>query len=709
MLDSYNVLDACSTPAQRAAVISGSTGLDVIWPTALAAALAAHVNIYIPTGNYTLTSNIRGLELKQGVGVLGDGINTKITKIGTGGVFYTNVQGPAMTFGTLSVDAQPGDEAVTVISGQIPASFSANDILVLNDLDSLKLDLTRRGGEFVEVMNVDTTTGVVNLWHPIKYKHQGGSGKYARLTKPTLLTGVFVRDMWIDGNSEIDLADDYVNRNNLPAKGLIVLAWCKEAEVRNLTFTNFGRSAIRFLNSYNCLVDNIVATNGGSATTGTADSSSSEGLAGFSYVIQETALNQGLKITNVRATACRHVYTTTAVEVDIEQEPRWNFGEPYGTVIENCQHYNAKNMAFDTHEMGRNITFRNCVAMDCHYAGFQVRTDEVTIQNCSVINAIGPAIWIRGSGSGNAFAKKSHVLTVTVKNTNLGSTFDTIDWTTKGSIVDDANDTCIDGVNVYATGGPAIQMGDTISPNNATYSNINIEDAAQKGASNKHGVFVKSIGSTGACHIEDVRATSSDGKMVDVVYVASSASSGTLRVKGINGTGNSGLALNNASTGTASIVYNADMDLRIERGPGSAQYTRFSCDSSANRMASYSPASAAKNLSINVTTDAVNTTPTSGNCQFVVGILGVQALKVSQDLALYVGANKIVDASGGLLTKGYTATTIGKSTDAVNTTDKVQGKMIFNTSVNKPMWATGASATAPWNFADGATPIVPTP
>ena len=45
--------------------------------------------------------------------------------------------------------------------------------------------------------------------------------------------------------------------------------------------------------------------------------------------------------------------------------------------------------------------------------------------------------------------------------------------------------------------------------------------------------------------------------------------------------------------------------------------------------------------------------------------------------------------------------------DAVNTADKYAGKEFFNTTVNKPVYASGSTAAAVWVYADGTTAFAP--
>lgn len=47
------------------------------------------------------------------------------------------------------------------------------------------------------------------------------------------------------------------------------------------------------------------------------------------------------------------------------------------------------------------------------------------------------------------------------------------------------------------------------------------------------------------------------------------------------------------------------------------------------------------------------------------------------------------------------------SANVVNTVGKYLGKMVFDTSTNRPVFATGSLATSTWNFADGTVAYTP--
>ena len=71
------------------------------------------------------------------------------------------------------------------------------------------------------------------------------------------------------------------------------------------------------------------------------------------------------------------------------------------------------------------------------------------------------------------------------------------------------------------------------------------------------------------------------------------------------------------------------------------------------------------------------------------------------------GARLIADSSGDLRARSLTATEIGTASHAVNTTNKVAGKVVYDSTAGALRVASGATATSPWNLADGTSPITP--
>jgi hypothetical protein len=63
--------------------------------------------------------------------------------------------------------------------------------------------------------------------------------------------------------------------------------------------------------------------------------------------------------------------------------------------------------------------------------------------------------------------------------------------------------------------------------------------------------------------------------------------------------------------------------------------------------------------------------------------------------------------SGGLVIQTRAATAIADITNAVNTTSKVAGKIVYDTTNNRIMVASGALAASPWYIADGSASVAP--
>ena len=71
------------------------------------------------------------------------------------------------------------------------------------------------------------------------------------------------------------------------------------------------------------------------------------------------------------------------------------------------------------------------------------------------------------------------------------------------------------------------------------------------------------------------------------------------------------------------------------------------------------------------------------------------------------GTNTVVDAARGIRSVSYTSTQLNDITNAVNTANKAAGKMVWNSTASKPVWAVGSTAGSVW--VDGAGTTVNTP
>ena len=75
--------------------------------------------------------------------------------------------------------------------------------------------------------------------------------------------------------------------------------------------------------------------------------------------------------------------------------------------------------------------------------------------------------------------------------------------------------------------------------------------------------------------------------------------------------------------------------------------------------------------------------------------------------ALAIGGLTRIVADGGYRYPAYTAENIASAAHAINTTDKLVGKCVFDSTNNRLMVSTGAAATSPWYVVDGSASVTP--
>lgn len=82
-------------------------------------------------------------------------------------------------------------------------------------------------------------------------------------------------------------------------------------------------------------------------------------------------------------------------------------------------------------------------------------------------------------------------------------------------------------------------------------------------------------------------------------------------------------------------------------------------------------------------------------------------INLPTNIALHSAGTIFMDASGSLRIKGFSNANISDATHAVNTTNKAAGKLIYSTTSNRRLMATGATATSTW--VDDAGTVIITP
>ena len=63
--------------------------------------------------------------------------------------------------------------------------------------------------------------------------------------------------------------------------------------------------------------------------------------------------------------------------------------------------------------------------------------------------------------------------------------------------------------------------------------------------------------------------------------------------------------------------------------------------------------------------------------------------------------------TSGLVLQSIAAASIAAVANAINTTNKVTGKVVYDTTNNRLMVSSGSAAASPWYIADGSGSVVP--
>lgn len=93
----------------------------------------------------------------------------------------------------------------------------------------------------------------------------------------------------------------------------------------------------------------------------------------------------------------------------------------------------------------------------------------------------------------------------------------------------------------------------------------------------------------------------------------------------------------------------------------------------------------------------------TGDAVILVNNVAVLRLKVGGETKVYGG----IEATGGVTPKSVTTAQLEAIGNAVNTTNKLAGMMVYNTTTGKPVWSSGTTAGAVWKDATGATVHTP--
>lgn len=262
--------------------------------------------------------------------------------------------------------------------------------------------------------------------------------------------------------------------------------------VASVTSTTF---AIQTLNT-----ENINGTAFSAFTTGGSVSKAIT-VEGLGYGCSIYGASHGAVARNSRFRQCRHAVTTDGAGDSSYTTTEWyKYGQPTDVTFENLDAYETWGIAFDTHEEGYNIVFKNCHSYfpsrgagggTYDGMGFQVRCATTTIKDCET----------RGGYNGIIYRAIAHPFTPLHNNINM-SIFSTASIQSGGSssvnldsgiIMEDSSSLVypmtlnIQNPYIYNT-GTSITTGKktTVNVFDGEFLNTNVNVDAAAGAIIKH-------------------------------------------------------------------------------------------------------------------------------------------------------------------------------------------------------------------------------
>jgi len=532
--DKINVLDYATSASQKLAVSQGNVAVDALWADAIQDSADQQASeITVDEGNYESSDN--AVLLNPGRVVRGAGSGTVFRKNGAGQLFSTQQAPPSIADGELAADAGTGTaylNSVQLATGE-GAAFTVGQTCLLVSEEAIT---TAAGDKKAQIVTIQSIAGdLVRFWETLRYSFSVANT--ARLVPLTLASGVGYRDLRIIMDDTITLESSLGFHPNFG----IDVQFAHDVIIDNVGVKGAVGSMISLRGVKGAVLERLTGSDGGSTTTGSDDPSSSEGAGGFAYGVSLSGLNQGILVNGGVFERIRHAFTTGGFYASI-----FNYGEPVSVSVNSLVAIGMKNAAFDTHQAGRDIAFNSCKASMGRFAGFQVRSMETRLHNCSASDMIGPAAWVRGgqSASPQTAGDRCQITDFTAERTNLGSVLGG-DWTAFGAIMDEGEETLINGLSVYRSSGPAITVGRNGIAKRTRYKNIDAVDVCQS-TINKAVVHVIDTNFDQTIDIDGLSSLS-DGKVVDLIKIDSADPFVTIR--GVRGSGHTGSRVSTVALG----------------------------------------------------------------------------------------------------------------------------------------------------------------
>jgi hypothetical protein len=315
----------------------------------------------------------------------------------------------------LASDAAESASSVVLAAGK-GANFAAGGwYVIISDAVVPEHDaaVVNQRAEFINVYSVSVDT--LTLSSPLRYSY--ATADNAEVYRVDWIEGFAIEGLGIDGNSQ------------QACSVAVQMSWCLEPTISGVVATDLQQRFLRFQGCRGARVTGLRQSNG--------LSNGFQGDSGhFAYSIIESGLNEGLIASDLHIDRCRHGYSTGAGWTDndaVTSAIITGVGVPMNSEIGPGVHTNARGTGWDTHEVGVDITFRNCQTLGGLYLGFTTRSVRTRYVNCFARDTIAAALQIGDD------AQDTIVESLDWKNTNLGTDEDTsTDWTVLSPISDNS-------------------------------------------------------------------------------------------------------------------------------------------------------------------------------------------------------------------------------------------------------------------------------
>ena len=293
-------------------------------------------------GQIAITSpvNIEGVTLQGGKFLI---------QTGSGHAFFAS--GTVTSLTTLAAPAARGDKQITLASA---AGIAAGTILCLSgNAAYATTDAAYRDGEMLEVLSV--SGAVVTLKTPVLGAYDRAAYPVgARIAIVALAAQTRMLGVSIDGTPT--------------GTGIaIYLSYVRDPVISLVRTRDHGNTAIRLHGCWGATVEFCEASD---LTMNLAT-----GQPGYAVALSGPDMRS--KIRNCKSTRVRHAFTTMGGDL----------GFPRQFVVSDCEDFESKSGAFDTHAAGSDWEMRNCVAHDSAGSAYQIRAPFGILRNCTAFRA----------------------------------------------------------------------------------------------------------------------------------------------------------------------------------------------------------------------------------------------------------------------------------------------------------------------------------